>query len=296
MSMHVAPVTTPRLTRRVLITGANAGIGRAAACLLAAAGHELILGCRNTAAATALADSVRAQCPGAIVRVLPIDMASQASIRAAAERVDAVDVLIHNAASFDVSARARRETPDGIEVTWATNHLGPALLTELLLPRLRASPDARVLAITSKGLMLFPRLAVDLADPEYRSRPFSVARAYYQSKLAHLAWMLHEAERHRGDKVRFHAVRVTNVKIDLTRYPNLPWPLRALYRFKSLFSITPEEMAKTYIWCATSDEAGASTGGYWDAPARAAPLSRWANDARCREALAQLTRTQLSLA
>jgi NAD(P)-dependent dehydrogenase (short-subunit alcohol dehydrogenase family) len=110
--------------------------------------------------------------------VLEVDMSSQRSIREAAARVDHLDVLIHNAAYFDLRARARTETPEGIEITWATNGFGPVLLTQLLLPLLRKSEDARVIAVTSKGLMLFPRLAVDLDAPELKRRRFSVARAY----------------------------------------------------------------------------------------------------------------------
>ncbi len=279
-----------------LITGGNAGIGRAAALQLARAGHRVLLGCRDLSRGEAAALELRAAVPGAQVSVLGLDMASRRSIRDAAARVERLDVLIHNAAYFDIRQKKRTVSPEGAETTWATNHLGPALLTELLMPRLQERPDARVIAVTSKGLMMFPRLEVDLADPQFERRRFSVPRAYYHSKLAHLAWMLHEADRWRDTGVRFHGVRVTNVKVDTARYPGLAWPLRAMYAVKSAFSLSPEEMAKTYVWLATSAEAGASTGGYWDRPGVPAPVSRWAAVPQNREALAALTREQLQAA
>jgi NAD(P)-dependent dehydrogenase (short-subunit alcohol dehydrogenase family) len=279
-----------------LITGANAGIGLAAAQQLAQAGHRLLLGCRDQARGEQAAQQLRLAAPGAEISVLELDMSLQRSIRAAAARVERLDVLIHNAAYFDIRAKARTVTPEGIETTWATNYLGPALLTELLMPRLQESHDARVIAVTSKGLMMFPRLAVDLNDPEFTARRFSVPRAYYQSKLAHLAWMLGQAERWRTSHVRFHGVRVTNVKVDLTRYPGLAWHLRAMYAVKSAFSLSPGEMALTYVWLATSEAGRTVTGGYWDRVGKAAPVSRWAANPENRAALDALARAQLQAA
>ena len=279
--------------RTCLITGANAGIGRAAAQQLVEAGHRVLMGCRDRVRGEAAARQLRLAVPGADLSLLVLDMSSRQSIREAAERVDDLDVLVHNAAYFDLRIRARTETLDGLETTWATNYLGPALLTELLLPVLQKSGDARVIAVMSKGLMLFPRLAVDLQDPEFKRRRFSVSRAYYQSKLAHLAWMLSQAERWRSSRVQFHGVRVTNVKIDLARYPGLAWPLRAMYAVKSAFSVSPTEMARTYVWLATDDGGRLGTGGYWDRIGDSAQVSRWASNPENRAALDVLTRAQL---
>lgn len=281
--------------RTVLITGANAGIGFAAASQLAAAGHAVLLGCRSRARGDEAAARIAAETPGARVSVLEVDMESQASIRRAAASVDALDALVHNAAFFDIRERRRRLTAEGREVTWATNHLGPALLTELLLPKLLEGRSPRVVAVTSKGLVTQPWIALDLADPEFERRSFSVARAYYHSKLAHLAWMLDLADRLRDTTARVHGVRVTNVKVDLTRYEGLAWYLRAMYAVKSRFSISPAEMARTYAWLCVDDAPGESTGGYWDDVDKPVTPSRWACDAANREALAALTRRQIGL-
>ncbi len=281
--------------RTVLITGGNAGIGRAAALQLAQAGHRVLLGCRDRRRGESAAAQLRQAAPGADLSVLVVDMASRRSIEEAAGQVVRIDALIHNAAYFDIREKQRTLTEEGIETTWATNFLGPALLTERLMPRLLESPDARVVAVTSKGLVMFPRLEVDLEDPQFERRRFTVPRAYYHSKLAHLAWMLHEADRWRDTRVRFHGVRVTNVKVDTARYPGLAWPLKAMYALKSAFSISPEEMAKTYVWLATAAEPGESTGGYWDREGVPAPVSHWASVPAHREALAAYTRGQLGI-
>jgi NAD(P)-dependent dehydrogenase (short-subunit alcohol dehydrogenase family) len=95
-----------------------------------------------------------------------------------------LDVLIHNAATFDIRQKERVLTEEGIEKVWATNHVGPVLLTDLLLPAVKRSEQGRIITISSKGLISYPFLRVDLADAEFARRKFSVQKAYYQSKLA----------------------------------------------------------------------------------------------------------------
>ena len=279
--------------RTCLITGANAGIGRAAAFQLASAGHSVLLGCRDLKRGQEAAEGIRAAASGAEVSVVELDCSLQASIRKAVERIGAVDVVIHNAAYFDIREKKRLLTEEGIERTWATNYLGPALLTELLLPRLLESQAPAVVAVTSKGLMMYPRLVVDLEDPEFERRRFSVPSAYYQSKLAHLAWMLNLAERLHDTPVKVFGVRVTNVKVDITRYPGLSWLMRTMYAMKSAFSISPEEMARTYTWLAVGDEPAAQTGTYWDRIGVPAKVSAWAADPGNRALLAEWTARQI---
>ena len=281
--------------RCCLVTGANAGIGWAAARQLAAEGHRVLMLCRDPKRGEDAVARLRQAQPDARCELVLGDLASARSIQAVASTIDELDVLVHNAAAFDLGQKARTLSPDGIESIWATNYLGPALLTELLTPVLHRSRDARVLAVCSKGLALMPWLQVDLDDPEFSRRRFRVPHAYYQSKLAHLAWALWLAEQWRDSNVRVHAVRVGNVRIELSRYPGLAWPLRTAYAVKSRFAMTAEAMARCYTWLATSDAARQSTGGYWDAPERSAPVSPWARNAANRRALATLTASQLEL-
>jgi NAD(P)-dependent dehydrogenase (short-subunit alcohol dehydrogenase family) len=276
-----------------VITGANSGIGKQAAIQLARLGARVTLACRNEARGATALESVRAASGSDAVDLMQVDMSLRGSIREFArrflERHDTLDVLIHNAAFFDIGQRERAVTEEGIETTWATNHIGPVLLTDLLLPALRNSDSGRVLISSSKGLVLFPRLRVDLADPEFETREFSVHKAYYQSKLAQVAYMLDLATRLEGTAITVHGIRVTNVKLDVSRYPRVSRFMLMLYAIKSRFSIGPDEMARTHTWLATSTTAAETTGMYWDAPDRPVTPSRGARDPTHRREIMELT-------
>jgi NAD(P)-dependent dehydrogenase (short-subunit alcohol dehydrogenase family) len=162
-------------------------------------------------------------------------------------------------------------------------------LTHALAPELAASRRPRVVTVASKGLVLFPRLRVDLDDPEFGRRRVSVQAAYYQSKLAQVMYTTWLAERHRAAGLTANCVRVPNVRIDLARYPDLgPWQRRA-YALKQRFAITPEAMAETYVWLAHDPDLATTTGAYVDERRRRVKPNAWARDPRHVEALMERT-------
>jgi NAD(P)-dependent dehydrogenase (short-subunit alcohol dehydrogenase family) len=168
--------------RVVVITGANAGIGFAAAELFAARGATVVLACRDRARGDAAATRLAGSAPAP--HVVPLDLADLASVRRAADEVrdryDRLDVLLNNAGVM-VPPTAR--TPDGIELQFATNHLGHFALTGLLLDRMLPVAGSRVVTISSTGHRL-GRGDLDAAvSATGRHRGF---RAYGQSKLANL--------------------------------------------------------------------------------------------------------------
>lgn len=284
-------------SKTCLITGANAGIGKQAATQLATEGHRVLMACRSRERGEPALRQVRAESRSELVELVQVDLSSSTSIRQMAsevmERHDTLDVLIHNAAAFDIAQKQRVLNDDGIELTWATNHLGPVLMTDRLLPALHNAEQGRVLLVSSKGLVVFPNLRVDLDDPEFERRKFTVQKAYYQSKLAQVCYLLDLAEALADSTVTVHGIRVTNVKIDVSRYPGVPRYLLWLYSLKSAFSISPAEMAKTYAWLATAEAASSSTGGYWDGIDKPAKPSKAALDAEHRAAVMKLTRSYL---
>jgi NAD(P)-dependent dehydrogenase (short-subunit alcohol dehydrogenase family) len=257
-----------RHRRTCLITGANSGIGKAASVQIARQGDRVVMACRNRERGEAALRDVRRESGSDAVDLLIVDLSLKSSIRQAAKEYlaggDTLDVLIHNAASFDVSQKQAISTAEGVETIWATNHLGPVLLTELLLDALRKSTQGRILTVSSKGLAFFPRLRVNLEDPEFQRRRFTVTKAYYQSKLAQVIYTFWLAEQLKEARITVNGIRVTNVKIDLGRYPNVSSLARVAYSFKSLFAISPDEMARAYAWLATSDDLAGVTGGYFD--------------------------------
>ncbi|MBD3284858.1 SDR family NAD(P)-dependent oxidoreductase, partial [candidate division WOR-3 bacterium] len=189
-----------------------------------------------------------------------------------------IDVLIHNAADFDITRKKPAYSPEGIETVWATNHLGPVLLTNLLIQKLKRSKQGRVITIASKGLVVHPFLKVSLDDPEFKNRRFSVQKAYYQSKIAQVMYTYWLAEKLKETPITVNCIRVTNVKIDLSRYPNLSKTQKLAYSMKSKSSMTPEEMARTYTYLATSPEVKSVTGKYFDEMNKEVSSSAYSRD------------------
>jgi len=157
--------------------------------------------------------------------MLLIDMSSRTSIKNAVNmfklKHNVLDVLIHNAADFDISRKSPIYSEDKVETVWATNHIGPVLLTELLINEIKQSEQGRIIIVASQGLMLHPFLKVNIHDPEFREGNYSVEKAYYQSKLAQVMYTYWLAEKLKDTKITVNCIRVTNVKIDIKRYPNL---------------------------------------------------------------------------
>lgn len=251
-----------------LITGANSGIGKAAAIQIAEKGYHVILACRNPERGEIALKEVQQARKNNSVELMIVDMSLQSSIKKMVQlfldKYDKLDVLISNAAVFDITQRDPVLTKEGIESIWATNHLGTVLLTELLLEPLKKSPQGRIITIASKGLIVHPSIQVDLEDPEFLQRKFNVSKAYYQSKIAGVMYTYWLAEKLKNAKVTANCIRVTNVKVDINRYPNISKLAKFAYSLKSKKSISPEEMAKTYTYLATSDDVSGVTGKYFD--------------------------------
>jgi NAD(P)-dependent dehydrogenase (short-subunit alcohol dehydrogenase family) len=253
--------------KTIIVTGANSGIGKAAAIQLAGLGANVILACRSAERGARALEDVRLAARGGQVELMQVDLSSMASIRLFVQQFQdrhaRLDVLINNAANFDHTLKKPVMTEEGIETIFATNHIGPFLMTNLLLNSLRASAPSRVITVASKGLMTYPFLDIDF-DNLNGERKFSTQHAYYHSKLAQVMFTYDLAERLKGTGVSVHCVRVTNVAIPDERLTHLPGWLRRIYHLKRSMAITPERQAETYVFLAADPEAGKTTGGYWD--------------------------------
>ena len=276
-----------------LITGGNSGIGKAAAIQLAQSGMKVMIACRSEERGRAALQDIRSSSDHDQVELLVLDMSSQASIRQAVEFFKSthskLDVLIHNAADFDITRKTPEYSEDGIETVWATNHIGPVLLTSLLTNELEQSEQGRVITIASQGLMLHPYLKVNVKDPEFKTGGYRVAKAYYQSKLAQVMYTYWLAEHLKDTSVTVNGVRVTNVKVDISRYPDLSKFMKVLYSMKSRFSISPEEMAETYTYLALSPEVKEVTGEYFNEKNKIVSSSSYSKNKRNIEEVMELT-------
>jgi NAD(P)-dependent dehydrogenase (short-subunit alcohol dehydrogenase family) len=257
MPPEFAPVEADLAGRTCIITGASAGIGKETARALARMGAHVVLACRSLDRGEAARREIAGDVRGT-VEVMLVDVASQASVRAFAsaflDRHPMLHVLVNNAGIW---ARRRRESPDGVELTWATNVLGYFLVTDLLLDALKRSGDGRVVNVVSQ-------LArdLDLSDVEFRRRPYDGVTAYAQSKQADrlLTWAL--ARRLDGAAVTVNAMHPGMVGTELFgKAGGLGGRAASLYT--RLFAKSAREGADTVVWLAASPEVHGRTGGFW---------------------------------
>ncbi len=253
--------------KTIIVTGANSGIGKAAAIQLAALGANVILACRSAERGAKALKDIQSAAQSNQVELMQVDMASQTSIRQFVEafklRHQRLDVLIHNAANFDLTLKQSTLTADGVETIFAANHIGVFLMTHLLLDLLKTSAPSRIITVASKGLTLFTGLYIEF-DNLNCERKFSAQHAYYHSKLAQVIFTYDLAERLKGTGVTVNCVRVTNVAIPNERLTHLPKWVQKIYSLKRSMSITPERQAETYVYLAADPEVQNITGGYWD--------------------------------
>ena len=240
--------------KRVIITGGNSGIGYQVAKQLAEKGWLVTLFCRRKEAAEQACEEIRQQTGNRHVDYILADLSDMKSVRKAAEQYiqkeDVLDVLINNAADFDLSVKKPILTREGLEKQFATNVVAPFLLSILLKGLLEKSESGRIINISSQGLMLYPFMKLDFENLAGQKH-YSPAKTYYQNKLALLMLSLYMRKHWKSIKVQ--AIRVTNVKVDMRRYDHLSAFMKNLYKIKSKLSISPEEMAKVYTALSTED-------------------------------------------
>jgi retinol dehydrogenase 14 len=243
--------------RTCLVTGANSGIGKETARGLARLGARVLMACRDRERGEAARRDIVSSTGSAEVELLLVDLASRASIRAVAadlaSRHPALHVLVNNAGTW---SERRRLSPDGIELTWATNQLGYFLLTELLLDRLRASAPARIVSVAS-GLAR----DLDLDDVQFERRRYGGITAYAQSKQANRMWTWALARRIEGTGVTANALHPGGVNTPLLGKGG--GPLSLLGRLFGRFAKSPADGADTAVYLAASPAVEGRSGGYW---------------------------------
>jgi NAD(P)-dependent dehydrogenase (short-subunit alcohol dehydrogenase family) len=254
-------------SRNIIITGANSGIGKAAAIKLATLGNRVILACRSEVRGKVALEEVKNKSGNDKLDLFVVDMSSQLSVRKFADsftsKFDRVDVLIHNAANFDLAIKKPVLTEDGVETIFATNHLGPFLLTNLLMPLMKRGAPSRVITVASKGLMMYPGLTIEF-DNFNGERKFNPQHAYYHSKLAQIMFTYELARRIDSAEVTANCVRVTNVALPDEKIAHLPVWQQKIYKAKRKFSITAEKQADIYVYLSTNPEVEGISGAYWD--------------------------------
>lgn len=244
--------------KRVLITGGNSGIGKEAAIALAKQGADIVLACRNIDKARSAVDEIKRITSSDCIAYMSLDLASKASIQAFSEsfarQFDSLDVLINNAGLVSTTYQ---QTVDGFEMTMGVNHLGPFLLTHLLLPLLKAAGAARVVNVASDS---YKMAKLDINDLDGKNNYF-IMRAYSASKLANILFTRELAERVKGDGVTVNALHPGAVATSIWPSENLLYKL--LSAVLKIFLISEKRGAQTTVYLASSGDVMGETGGYF---------------------------------
>jgi NAD(P)-dependent dehydrogenase (short-subunit alcohol dehydrogenase family) len=236
-----------------LVTGANAGLGKTIAWGLARLGATVIMVCRDRTRGEAARSEIQAATSSPTIELVLADLSVQQSVRELAAqflaKYDHLDVLVNNAAVFK---NARTLTADGLETMFATNYLGHFLLTNLLLPALKASPAARIIHISAPSTV-----ALNFDDLQGATQ-FNALRAFGATKMGNMLFAYELARRLQGTGVTSNVLHPGLVKSSLMR--EAPLPIRLL---TGLVSKSPEQAANNAIYLASAPEVAGVSGQFF---------------------------------
>lgn len=249
----------------VFITGGASGLGQETARAMAARGAHVVIAARDQAKLDAAAQDIRAGSNGGEVETILLDLASLASVRACAQeaesRFDRIDILINNAG---VMACPFGTTADGFEMQFGTNHLGHFLLTNLLMPLVKAGSDKRIVNLSSRAHHMAP---VNLEDPNFETRDYDKWVSYGNSKTANILFAVALERRLAPHGVHATALHPGGIHTNLGRHMSEQDAAALLKRIKdntgedAKFKTIPQGAATT-CYAATAEELSGKGGVY----------------------------------
>jgi NAD(P)-dependent dehydrogenase (short-subunit alcohol dehydrogenase family) len=246
----------------VVVTGGNSGIGLQTAAALAGAGARVVVTARDPQRGQAAVDELQKRGPSGSVELSVFDLASFESVRAGAadllERLDRIDVLVNNAG---LVLSKRSETVDRNEATFQINHLGPFLLTLLLLHRIKESAPARIVNVSSSAHQT-ARRGLDFDDLQ-STKGYSAMPVYGQTKLANIYFTTELARRLSGTGVTANALHPGTVRTGFGRDGDPSGWFVIGIRIAQPFMRTAAKGAETSIFLASSPEVDGVSGKYF---------------------------------
>jgi NAD(P)-dependent dehydrogenase (short-subunit alcohol dehydrogenase family) len=250
-------------SKNCLITGSTSGIGKEIAIGLAKMKANVVLVGRNKAKCQATLEEIwrntSIDTNKNRVSYLLADLSSQASIHQLAkeflDRYESLDILINNAGVF---LSRRFTTVDGIEYTFAVNHLAPFLLTNLLFERIKASSPSRIITTSS---VAHRGARINFDNLQFEKGRYNGVKAYRQSKLANILFTTELARRSRGSGVTSNCFHPGGVRTNLVQ--SSPWYYRLIWAIIDPFLVSPKKGADTALYLASSSEVDNISGKYF---------------------------------
>lgn len=267
-------------TKTVIITGANSGIGKSACIRFAHEGHHVVMACRDLKRSEAVRAEIISDSGNNNIDLMQIDMSSFESIKKFCElfksRFNKLDVLINNAAYFEHGNNVYQLNPDGYELIFATNTLGPYLLCHDLKELLAASDDARIIMANSENIMHYfdpkRKIEFDNLRGEFKdSREFKAYKFYGDSKIALLMVSSKMAEEYKSLGIKVNSVIIPGVKLSKETMQKLTPVYRLLAKIKQPFSLEQSVLGDCYFKLSTSDEFKEFTGVAFNAECKILP-------------------------
>ncbi|XP_039397022.1 retinol dehydrogenase 12-like [Mauremys reevesii] len=273
-SWHPGMSPTDLTGKTAIVTGANCGIGKYVALDLARRNARTILACRSRERGQAAVEEIQRATgnPNVLLRI--VDISNMASIRHFAKQIrqeeKRLDILVNNAG---VAGLPFAITAEGLEQMFATNYLGPFLLTNLLLDTMKGSAPARIVTVSSFRHVQGMANVKHLTGEE---RPKSFDHSYRNTKLMNILFTNELARRLQGTGVTANSLNPGIVNTEIMRHFN--WLIRLLFSIVSIFIMSAEEGAASTIYCAVSEEVAGITGKYFDSDCRLVLPSAAARD------------------
>lgn len=265
--------------KTVIITGANSGIGKESAISLCKMGAHVVIACREIAHGKEkppleVIEEIKALVPDAKLSFIPLDLACFASIRSFVEQFNEqhnnLDVLLNNAGLVSLD---KKQTVDGFELTMGTNHLGPFLLTNLLLDKLTSTPNSRIVNVASKA---HAKGKLSFSKGEIKTRkPYIGLTSYADSKLANIYFTQELAKRIEGTTTTVNSLHPGGVATNI--WPDSNGIIGMIRRRLMKNMKSPEKGARTSIYLCSSPDVNGVSGKYFYKNKQKTPDKRASN-------------------
>lgn len=251
------------MDKKVIITGANSGIGKAATFKFAKEGYKVVMACRDLKNGKEVQEEIKSKLGNVSIDLMEVDMGSFESINNFCENYknnyDALDILIHNAGCFNHGAKAYQKSEDNLELTFAVNVFGPYLMTMLLKDSLAKSKDPRVLGASSINILHFfdEGRVIDfenLLGEQKTDNPYNAYKMYGDSKMAF--GMVNEriSEVFKEEGIKVNSLMITGVKLSKRTMKKFSFSYKFLAYMQNLFLRPTDFMANNYFQICTSEK------------------------------------------